>query len=192
LTKSPAMHQSCRIAALRSPSGASIQNILASFAEKRRWEGMRVAGVIEETRCAEAGACKNLGVRDLVSGQTISISQKLGRGSQACNLDPSGLARACALVEEAIDDGAELVILSKFGKSEAARSGLYDAFRAAIFADIPIITTVPSVMMDDWRRFAAELSEFVVGDGDALEAWWLAHGAFRLKERRIERAPALH
>ncbi|MGA8170778.1 MAG: DUF2478 domain-containing protein [Methylocystis sp.] len=163
-----------RIAALSGSSSHAIQNILANFAQRRRGEGARVAGVIEEARCSEPGACKSLGVRDLVSGQTISISQNLGPGSQACNLDLSGLAKACALVEEAIDDGAEIVILSKFGKSEAARSGLYDAFKAAVFADIPIVTAVPAVMIGDWESFSVGLAQFVDCESAALETWWLA------------------
>lgn len=192
MTNGLAMLQPCKIAALRGGSGAPIQNVLADFAERRRREGMRVAGVIEETRCAEPGMCKNLGVRDLVSGETISISQRLGVGSKACNLDPFGLATACARVEEAIDDGAQIVILSKFGKSEAARGGLYDAFRAAIYADVPVVTTVPAIMLDDWERFAEGLFEFVVGDRGALETWWLAQEALCLDERRAGGVAAPH
>jgi hypothetical protein len=69
------------------------------------------------------------------------------------------LTKTCALVEEAIDDGAELEILSKLSTSEAACGGLYEAFRAAIFADIPVITTVSSFMTDVWERFASGLSQ---------------------------------
>lgn len=51
-------------------------------------------------------------MKDIASGETIVISQKLGAGSEACNLHPGGLALACGLVEEAIERGADVVVLS--------------------------------------------------------------------------------
>jgi hypothetical protein len=164
-----------RIAALHGAPSAAIQEVLQGFARKLSRDGLRVAGVIEIADCKPSGGCKSLRVQDLTSGETFSISQDLGPGSTACNLDPSGLARACGKVEQAISRGADLVILSKFGKLEAARSGLSDAFRAAMFADIPVVTAVPAAVADEWERFAGPLSQFVDAKAEALEAWWLSH-----------------
>ena len=105
----------------------------------------------------------------------IKFSQDLGAGSTACNLGPSGLAQACEAVERAIEDGADVVVLSKFGKLEAARGGLCDAFRAAILADLPIITTVSPLLAEEWAQFAGPLSNKVPATMDALGAWWTAH-----------------
>jgi hypothetical protein len=115
-----------------------------------------------------------LSVQDLASGETYPITQRLGAGSEACNLDPGGLALACSIVEDAIERGVDVVVLSEFGKLEAARSGLCDAFRAAILADIPVITAVSPPVAEDWDRFAGELSEFVEAQVDALTEWWEA------------------
>ncbi len=163
-----------RIAALHGAPSAMIQNLLSDFAQRLQIRGLRVAGLIEVAQCVNPGGCKNLSVRDIRTGVELPISQRLGSGSQACNLDPGGLASACALVEDAIYDGVDAVVLSKFGKLEAARSGLCDAFRAAMLADIPVITAVSPLMSDDWDRFAGELSEFVDARDDALAAWWEA------------------
>ncbi len=161
-----------RIAALHGAPSQMMQILLSGFAARLRDQGLRVAGLIEVSRCSGAGECKNLSVRDLLSGMELPISQRLGSGSEACNLDPGGLAIACALVEEAIEQGADVVVLSKFGKLEAARSGLCDAFRAAMLADIPVITAVSPIMSNDWDRFAGELAEFVDARDDAIAAWW--------------------
>jgi hypothetical protein len=80
-------------------------------------------------------------------------------------------------VERAIEEGADVVVLSKFGKLEAARGGLCDAFRAAILADLPIITTVSPLLADEWSQFAGPLSNKVPATMDALGAWWTAHGS---------------
>jgi nucleoside-triphosphatase THEP1 len=163
-----------RIAALYGGTSRELQGALAAFARELQSQGYRVAGVIEESLCGATGACKSLSVRDIASGERIPISQKLGAGSEACNLDPGGLAFACGLVEEAIERGADVVVLSKFGKLEASRSGLCDAFKAAILADIPIITTVSPHVLQDWVCFAGGLSEYVPPDIAALAAWWRA------------------
>jgi nucleoside-triphosphatase THEP1 len=165
-------HPTKRIAALRGGSSSASQRTLSIFAQQLRQEGLRVAGVVEVSRCGEESRCKSLGVQDLVSGETFPISQKLGAGSAACNLDPGGLALACGLIEDAIERGVDVVILSKFGKLEAARSGFCDAFRAAMLADIPVITAVSPPLAEDWNRFAGELSECVDAHVEALTAWW--------------------
>jgi len=161
-----------RIAALRGAPSAAMQPLLEKFAERRARAGLRVAGVIEDSDCTHDGACKHFRVRDLLSGETISISQDLGRGSTACNLDPAALVRACGRIETAISEGADLVVLSKFGKLEAARSGLADAFRAAIEADLPILTVVSPAAAEEWELFAAPLFQFLDASLEALEGWW--------------------
>jgi len=102
----------------------------------------------------------------------FSISQDLGPGSKACNLDSSGLAAACAAVERAIADGADLVVLNKFGKQEVAHSGLCDAFRAASLAGLPVVTAVSPSLGEDWAIFAGPFSVFLPAGIEALEAWW--------------------
>jgi len=67
-----------------------------------------------------------------------------------------------------------VVVVSKFGRLEASRSGLFDAFKAAILADIPVITAVSPPVAQDWVCFAGGLAEYVASDIGALAAWWRA------------------
>ena len=184
-----------KIAALAGESRSANQTLLADFVQRRRAEGLRVAGVVEVARRSETGACGLLSVIDLATGASIAISQNLGPGSMACNLDPGGVAEACAAAQRAIEAGADLVVLSKFGKLEAARGGLCDAFAAAIDAELPIVTTVNPVMREEWTRFAGALFEDVFSSAEALEAWWNlttgvspATGASRADRRGAEAA----
>jgi hypothetical protein len=165
-----------RIAALQGASTSTIQNVLAGFADRLMGQAIRVAGVVEINGCDGESGCKHLSVRDLASGAVFAITQDLGAGSTACSLDPGGLAKACGMVESAISDGADVVVLSKFGKLEAARSGLCDAFRAAIMADLPIITAVSPILANDWSLFAGPLFDYVAARTDALDDWWRTHG----------------
>jgi len=162
----------CRIAALQGASNGAIQALLADHARRAAAQGYKIAGAVEIATEGSGGACGRRFMRDLSTGAITSISQNLGVGSTACNLDPSGLIEVCASVERAIARGADLVILSKFGKVEADRGGLSGAFRAAIGAGLPILTAVSPSMSEAWHRFAGSLAGFIPVDADSIDAWW--------------------
>lgn len=167
-----AFHTTKPILALQGASSQIIQSRLVGFAARMQAQGLRVVGMVEVAGDCGAEACGKLALRDLSTGKLIPISQNLGSGSTACNLDPRGLAEACAAVERAIDWGADLVVLSKFGKQEAARGGLSDAFRAAFASNVPIATAVSPAVAADWLGFVGEYCEFATAESGALEAWW--------------------
>ncbi|MFZ1989507.1 MAG: DUF2478 domain-containing protein, partial [Alphaproteobacteria bacterium] len=164
--------QPSRIAAVQGGSSAAIQALLGEFAERLARRGRKIAGVVEFAGSESGGSCGQLAVRDLSTGAITSISQNLGPGSASCNLDPAGLAQACSAIQQSIGARPDLVVLSKFGKTEAQRGGLSDAFRAAIEAELPILTAVSPSMSEAWNLFAGPLSEFLPADIGALDAWW--------------------
>jgi len=166
----PVEMEACRIIALQGASSAVIQALLADIAARLAARGLRVVGVIENANSGP-NPCKPMGLRSLDDGRVFAISQNLGPGSRACNLDPEGLALACAAAQKSIAQGADVVILSKFGKQEALGGGLIDAFGAAIAAGVPIITSVAPAMMNEWRQFAGELAECVAADAARLDSW---------------------
>ncbi|BAM91761.1 molybdenum ABC transporter ATP-binding protein [Bradyrhizobium oligotrophicum S58] len=164
----------CQIVALQGAASSVIQEMLAEFATRLVDTGLRVSGVIESS-ADKAKPCKSMMLRSLDDNSLFSISQDLGSGSQACNLDPEGLALACAAVQRSIISGTDVVILSKFGKQEATGGGLADAFGSAIAAGLPIITAVSPAMMEAWVGFAGAFAECVhvdVARGPGwVEAW---------------------
>jgi hypothetical protein len=161
-----------RIAALRMDASESVQELMASFAQDLLKEGVKVAGVTQGREQHPITGRRRVVLRDLRSGAHYPISQDLGPGSVACNLDTSELATACAAIEHAAQGGAELIIISKFSKQEAERGGLSDAFRAAITAKSAIVTAVSPHFLDEWSVFAGPLARFVEPDLDALHKWF--------------------
>jgi hypothetical protein len=100
------------------------------------------------------------------------IFQDLGAGSDACRLDASGVAAACAAVQRDIAAGCDLVVLSKFAKAEVDRGGLGPAFAQALEAQVPILTAVSPRFMEAWGRFAEPLFEMLPAEAAAIDAWW--------------------
>ncbi|MDI9850165.1 DUF2478 domain-containing protein [Rhodoblastus sp. 17X3] len=166
------IRRAARIGVIVAESGAEKQVLLKQFADRRRDEGLRVAGVVELVAPDAHSDCGALDLLDLATGARIAISQNLGPGSTACNLDPGGVAMACAAAQRAIEAGADLVVLSKFGKLEAGNGGLRDAFAAATAAETPALTTLKPAMRDEWAAFAGPLFDELPPQLDALENWW--------------------
>lgn len=160
-----------RIAALPAQDSAHVQALMQGFAEELIQGGLRVGGVTQ-TRAADASGRSGIMLRDVATGALYPISQDLGPGSVACNLDTSELASACAAIERAARAGADLIVISKFSKQEAARGGLCDAFRAAMMARIPVVAAVSPHYLDEWRVFAGPLAEDVAPERAALVEWW--------------------
>ncbi len=163
-----------RIIALQGAPSPAIQQALAGFAARRRASGWRVAGLVEEQVGPPGSGCTGQGLRDLTSGAVFPIDQDLGRASTACHLDSSGVAAACVAVLAAIEAGCDLVVLSKFGKLEAARGGLIDAFRAAVERDVPVLTAVAPALAAYWDAFTGDMAATVPPDAATLEVWWRA------------------
>ncbi|WP_449409295.1 DUF2478 domain-containing protein [Methylobacterium komagatae] len=161
------------ILALQGASNTAIQAVL--LASARRWQeaGLRVVGVVEVPALKGVEHC----LQDLATGDQYEIYQELGPGSGACCLLGAGIVEACESIHRQILAGCDLVVLSKFGKLEAMRSGLVSAFTTAITADKPILTAVAPIFVDAWRHFAGPLSRFAVPDERTIEVWRSAKGA---------------
>jgi hypothetical protein len=66
------------------------------------------------------------------------------------------------------------VVLSKFGKLEAGKAGLLEAFIAAIEAHVPVLTSVSPAFEAAWAEFAAPLFVTLPAEAVKIDAWWQA------------------
>jgi glutathione S-transferase len=115
-----------RIAVVRGASNATIQEIFQSLADE--WSrSARVAGVLAEHHGLADRACSAGFLRSILTGERFPIFQDLGPGSTTCHLDGGAMLSATEAVQRDIAAGCDLVLLNKFGKLEAANSGLADA-----------------------------------------------------------------
>ncbi len=172
------------IAAISGASSHIIQELIRAFALRLATDGFRVVGVTEDLIPTPVNAKRRLALHEIGTGIQYSISQDLGEGSMACNLDVSGLAEACNAIETASASSADLVILSKFGKQEAVGGGFRGAFLRAISEGTPVLTAVNPQLMPAWQTFVGDLGECLPADAAAVEDWWRA-----IHHRRFE--PAL-
>jgi uncharacterized protein DUF2478 len=162
-----AMH---RFAALGGAHGSSFQDFLATAVAEWKAAGVRVAGVIAEAHNLPDRTCSAGFLRDIGSAEAYSMFLETAPTGTSCHLSAPGVERACGSVLGQIA-ASDVVVLSKFGKLEAAGGGLAPAFVAALAAGKPVLTTVSDL---HWAAFASLLPGALrlPPRSEAIRDWW--------------------
>lgn len=141
------------------------------FANDLRLSGYRVAGLIQ-AGCQGGAVTGRLPVLALPARETISLQHIAGRAAVGCHLDQEQLATTRRRIAAAIQDGADLVIINRFGKLEEAGAGFVDEIRQAVAADIPLLIAVPHQRFRTWLRFCAGMAVKLACARGPIDAWW--------------------
>ena len=165
----------CDLAALVYERGQDPDEVLREFASELNTRGYRVVGLVQTGHhCVDA---PKLTAMLLHTGVALQLFQNLGAGATGCRLDAGKLLEAGAQVAGAIDEGADLVIVNRFGRQECEGKGLSYLIERALSADIPVVIAVPSHRFADWIKFAGGMSVKLCCDRNELDAWWRAVSA---------------
>ncbi|SPH17030.1 hypothetical protein DEA8626_00544 [Defluviimonas aquaemixtae] len=133
--------------------------------------GWRVVGTLQQSHHGTTGRRCDMDVRILPDGPVIRINQKLGPGARGCRLDASALETAVAAVEREFARGADLLIVNKFGKHEAAGRGFRALIAEALLQDIPVICGLRDLNQATFEDFAGSAAEYLQNDPEILENW---------------------
>ena len=174
------------IAVVRGTSNAEIQAIFRALADKWRPD-VSLAGLVAENHGLADRHCQAGYLRNLTTGARYSIFHDLGPGMAMCHLDGVGAVAAAAAVQSDIAAGCDLVLLNKFGKLEIAGDGLVSAFRVAITAGLPLLTSVSPAHDEAWRRFVDREFAVLPADPAAIDLWRHAVQTQTQRSLRIER-----
>lgn len=137
--------------------------LLADVAARLAAEGVRVAGAVQGGGPDANGGPAEMRLTLLgPSGGIAVISQPLGPGAGGCRLDPGALEAAALRVAQALPD-AQLLILSKFGRQEAAGRGFRPVVAEAIGRGLPVLAHVGRDVADEFAEFTAGLAQPVEG-----------------------------
>jgi hypothetical protein len=165
----------CDLAALVYEQDQDPDGILREFAFDLRAKGYRAVGLVQTGHhCVDAPKLSAMLVH---TGEELQLFQDLGACATGCRLGVGQLLDAGAQIANAIDQGADLVIVNRFGRQEREGKGLSYLIERALAADIPVVIAVPSHRFADWIRFADGMSVKLRCKREALEAWWRAVAA---------------
>jgi hypothetical protein len=160
----------CDLAALVYQQDQDPDQVLRGFAADLGRRGYRAVGLVQlGHHCADAPKLSAMLVH---TGEQLQLFQDLGACATGCRLDLGQLLNAGAQVASAIDQGADLVIVNRFGRQEREGKGLCYLIERALTADIPVVIAVPKHRFADWIRFADGMSVKLHCDLGSLNAWW--------------------
>ncbi len=152
-------------------TGNAVDLLLCEAAGRLAGRGIRLAGTVQRSRPrVDRCACDML-VTDLSSGRQTSISEDRGPMARGCRLDTHALETLVAATEAALADGADLLIVNKFGKREAEGAGFRPVIAAALGEGIPVLVAVNRAQIAAWQAFAADFAETLAPTATAIAAW---------------------
>lgn len=148
-----------------------IDEMLWQAASELRASGAPLAGVVQRNP-QRPGRCRcDMLLYDLASGREVEISEDRGPEARGCRLDVAALEGLVADTVEALDHGARLLIINRFGKREVEGRGFREAIAKAIGLGIPVITAVRRENVDAWREFTGGIADELPPAPAAILDW---------------------
>lgn len=162
-----------QIAYTMAPGRGDADLLLEGVARDLLARDLRVCGTVQiNTDRPDAGPC-DMDVRVLPDGPTLRISQNLGKAARGCRLDPEALETAVALVEAGLSQGADILVINKFGKHEAEGRGFRAAIGEAVAKGIPVLVGLNRLNAAAFLEFVGGLATEITPLPDALLDWAL-------------------
>lgn len=173
LTDPIRMFSSAPITAIVYADGQPVDQVIRRIADHLIAGGRSVAGFVEIKRPRVDRARCDMILEEIASGESLNISEDRGPSARGCMLNVRELARAETLATEVLENRPDLLIINKFGKTEAEGGGFRRLMVRAIDRAIPILIAVPARNLDPWQQFSATFSndipaEMLASDIDAL------------------------
>ena len=160
-----------KLAYTMAPGRGDTDLILHKLASDLAERGLRCRGTVQiNSERAGSGPC-DMDVQVLPDGPVLRISQDLGPSARGCRLDPAALETAVGLVAASITDGADVLIVNKFGKHEAEGRGFRAVIAEALALGMPVIVGVNGLNLAGFEEFTSGLATRLPPDCEALAAW---------------------
>ncbi|MBR0696935.1 DUF2478 domain-containing protein [Bradyrhizobium lablabi] len=158
----------CDFAALVYDDNDDPDAVLRGFADDLNARGFRAVGMVQAGECDDSSLSAVL----IPTGEKLRLAQAADSAATGCKLDLARLQDAGARVAGALQAGADLLIVNRFGKRERNGEGLAFLIERALDADIPVVIAVSRHNFEAWIRFAGGMSVKLACSRRALEAWW--------------------
>lgn len=157
----PAEINASELAAVVFEEGASVDHLIAFFADELRTGGWRIGGLIQLPDDEEAPAA-NMTLVDLVAGDRWLQSRSMTLAPVVTT--PRILA--------AIEARADLAFIPRFGGTEIAGGGHVDAFGTLAAFGLPVLTAVRREDVEAWLRFTGGIGTLLACRLRVVRAWW--------------------
>ncbi len=152
------------LVAIHFTTGDAVDAALGRFADALRGRGLRVVGHLQ-VRGSELNGdcnCRDMHLRDLASGDLVRISEDRGPEARGCHLDWQALTDLALTLEANLEPGSDelpdVLIVNRYGRSEAEGKGLRGAIEKGLEAGVQVFVAVREGYADAWAEFHAGLA----------------------------------
>jgi nucleoside-triphosphatase THEP1 len=144
------------VLALVYTDATAADGVLAQLAMALMERDVALAGLVQHNAPRPGRSRCDMVLEDLGSGRHVAISQDRGPQARGCMLDLGQLLSASMLVEQSLASDPDVVILNKFGKSEAEGGGFRELIGKVIESGSALVIAVPWRNIESWRAFVGE------------------------------------
>jgi hypothetical protein len=159
----------CDLAALVYERDQNPDAILLGFAAALVARGYRAVGLVQLGHHRRDNGLSALMIH---TGEELQLLRDTAACPAGSRLDTGRLHDVGRRIESAIAEGADVMIVNRFGRQELEGKGLWRLIELAASADIPAIIAVPAHRFADWIKFVQGMSVKLRCDRDALDDWW--------------------
>jgi hypothetical protein len=171
MTTYPAPDPAAKVGVLMYDTTLEVGDILAEAIKLIRAQGITVAGLIQHFGDRLPNGKRSMWVEDVATGQSIRLDQPRGPGAVACMLDPDALMRCACLLQNAVNSGADLIAVNRFGNAEADGSGLRAEIAEAICSDAAVLVPVRYSLLNDLEGFLGGPASLLLPSPVAIADW---------------------
>lgn len=170
-----------RLLALIYDDSVAADRALSSLGYELRANGVAVRGLVQRNRAVPNRVKCDMDLEELGSRKIFHISKDRGALATGCRLDVEMLLVAGEVLEEALELGCDVLIVNKFGRTEAEGGGLRELIARAVAHEITTIIGVPRRYAGSWLDFSGGLSDLCdADDAGAFSAWVAQRTGVRL------------
>ncbi len=167
-----------RIAYVSLQGRGRTDQLIAEVADRLTAEGLRLAGTVQSNHERPNRKKCDMDLRVLPDGPVVRISEDRGDLARGCILDSGALEQTVHEVERRLE-GADILIVNKFGKREAEGKGLAPVIAEALHRGLPVLVGVNGLNLAALLSFAEEDIHGLATNAEAVANWCLA-GVVRL------------
>lgn len=148
-----------------------IDDLLTKAVRILRSRNVKIAGILQET-ILDGSSERTLQLRSLADEWAVPVLEKRGVAASGCRLDYNAIAQVSVRLEAVFAQGADLLILNRFGRAESEGGGLRRIYERAAMEDLPVLTAIRSEYLDAWQSFHGGLGTELPPDLSSILDWW--------------------
>ena len=161
-----------KLATINANKRGAVDTLLIQVADRLTNDGLKLLGALSSDEYSNPHKECNCALNLLPDGPVVRITQDLGDGSTACQMDAGAMADAVGIAETRFDDQvADFVLLNKFGLQEAKGGGFRSLISKAVEHDVPVLLGLSETHKAAFEQFTDSMAIALPTEEEAVVSW---------------------